>query len=94
MTSAVIADTAQGNFVIQPPKKLNPGSHEVYLYAMRGDNLAKSESIKIRFIIKKSRNWIKISGIALGTLSLILISVGVLSKLKRPTISSTNKLFK
>lgn len=51
-TSALIADSATGNFSISAPKELPPGNHTVYVYAVDPGNQTVSETVKIPFEVR------------------------------------------
>ncbi len=48
-TSALIADTATGEFMIKAPTELSLGQHEVYVTATRSKDMAQSPNIRILF---------------------------------------------
>ncbi len=50
-TSALIADSATGEFQIQAPNELQPGDHHVFVYAVRPEDQSISETIRIPFVI-------------------------------------------
>lgn len=50
-TSAIVADSATGRFAIKAPKQLEPGSHNVYVYAARSKDRSLSETVRIPFQI-------------------------------------------
>ena len=51
LTSALIADTSKGDFRIYAPENLEGGEHQVYLYAVKKDNLRtlRSKDIIVNF---------------------------------------------
>jgi len=51
VTSALIADTATGDFSIQAPSELGIGDHEVYVQAIRQKDDAMSKNIRVAFHI-------------------------------------------
>jgi hypothetical protein len=53
-TSAIVADLAEGEFEIEPPHNLELGEHRVYLYALRKEDNAMSNTVTVNFEIREA----------------------------------------
>ncbi|MBU2524321.1 thrombospondin type 3 repeat-containing protein, partial [Patescibacteria group bacterium] len=75
LTSALIADTSKGDFRIYAPEDLEGGEHQVYLYAVKKDDLRtlRSKDVIINFEIPNGEMplWIWLA-IAAGIIAVML----------------------